>query len=329
MHDVETMMSVRSVPWHGLGNVLPTYPKTREEILIAAGLNWEVTELPVEVPLPDGTSIVATDKKAIVRLTDNTLMSIMGGGYTPIQPHQLVDFAFALLEVGDADDFEIAGKVDGDPPILFETAMSLAGGRINTLMARIPAQVKIGGEDAVTLYIGFVTSHDGSMRFGAHVTPIREVCKNTLNLGLRHATQNWSVKHTSGALSMVAEARKTLRLTFDYRDEFEQEMNRLLDQEFTKAQFERMVTELWPKPPSEEAPFSREQYSMIGLLESSPTIPDNIRYTRYGAINAVTEYHDWNRRFNNTGESIQEKRTMATMFGDAKKNADKALAYLS
>ncbi|MFB9653913.1 hypothetical protein, partial [Pseudarthrobacter oxydans] len=112
------MMSTREIPWHGLGNVLPAYPKSKQELLEAAGLNWEVGELPVEVPLPDGQRLMALDKKGIVRLSDNTLLSIMGGTYTPIQPAQLVDFAFTLLDVTQ-NEFE---QAKGEPPILFETA---------------------------------------------------------------------------------------------------------------------------------------------------------------------------------------------------------------
>ena len=75
MHDVEEMFSVRSVPWHGLGSVLPEHPKSVEEILTAAGLNWEVGEFPVEVVLPSGKTLVAEDKKAVVRLSDETLLA--------------------------------------------------------------------------------------------------------------------------------------------------------------------------------------------------------------------------------------------------------------
>lgn len=319
-HEVESMMSVRSVPWHGLGNVLPEYPKTKQELLEAAGLSWEVIELPVSVTFPDGTTVVAEDKKGIGRATDHSLLSVMGGTYTPIQPATLVDFAYEVLEADEDAD---------EPAILFETAMSLSGGRINTLMCRVPQDILVGGADAVKLYIGFVTSHDGSLKFGAHVTPIREVCKNTLNLGLSQAVQSWSVKHTASAAKRIEEARRTLKLTRKYADEFEREMNELLDQEYTKAQFEQLVRDLWPKGDQEAAPFSREQYSMIGLLESSPTIDDGIRLTKYGALNAVSEYHDWNRRFNTTGAPVEEKRTLATMFGDAKKQVDRTLAYLA
>jgi phage/plasmid-like protein (TIGR03299 family) len=325
MHEVEQMFNTREIPWHGLGNILPAYPKTVDEILTAAGLDWEVGEFPIQVTMPSGNVVEAEDKKAIVRLTDESLLSVMGGTYSPIQPRQLVDFAFSLLEVSQAE-FEAA---EGEPPILFETGMSLSGGRVNTLMCRIPKDILIGGEDRVDLYLGFVTSHDGSLKFGVHATPIREVCKNTLNAGLRAAVQSWSVKHTASAISSIDEARKTLQLTWKFADAFEEQMNALLDQEFTKRQFEGMVSKLFPKAANERAPFSREQYSMIGLLESSPTIDDGIRYSKYGAFNACTEYEDWGRRFNEGGPPVAEKRTMNCMFGKAKANADKVLTYLT
>jgi phage/plasmid-like protein (TIGR03299 family) len=207
--------------------------------------------------------------------------------------------------------------------------MSLAGGRINTLMCRVPRDINIGGADPVNLYLGFVTSHDGSQKFGVHATPVRWVCRNTMALGIKRAVQSWSTKHTASATSSIDEARRTLKLTWQYAEAFEAQMNALLDQEFTKRQFEQLVTELWPKPASEPAPFSREQYSMIGLLESSPNIDDAFRYTKYGALNAVTELFDWGTRFNQTGPSVEEKRTLNVMFGKAKAQGDRALAYLA
>lgn len=325
-HEVEEMFSSnRQVPWHGLGNVLPGYPKSRQEILTAAGLDWEVGELPITVTMPSGEVVTDPNHKAIVRLTDESLLSVMGGTYAPIQPATLIDFAFSLLEVSKTE-FESA---DGEPPILFETGMSLAGGRVNTLMCRVPRDIRIGGEDRVDLYLGFVTSHDGSLKFGVHATPVREVCMNTLNAGLRAAVQSWSVKHTASAANSIDEARKTLQLTWKFADAFEDQMNALLDAEFTRREFEAMVRKLFPKPSGEAAPFSKEQYGMLGLLESSPTISDGIRSTKYGAFNAVTEWHDWGTRFNSGGPSVEEKRTMNTLFGKAKANADKVLAYLA
>src|SRR5450759_3510214 len=110
-HEVESMFSSnREIPWHGLGNILPNYPTSKQEILVAAGLDWQVGEFPVEVELPSGKRLVADDKKAIVRLSDETLLSVMGGTYSPIQPATLVDFAFSLLEVSELDEPDANGE---------------------------------------------------------------------------------------------------------------------------------------------------------------------------------------------------------------------------
>jgi phage/plasmid-like protein (TIGR03299 family) len=324
MHAVENMMSVRQTPWHSIGQVLPAYPKSKQELLEAAGLDWSVGEFPVRVQLPSGTVLTPLESKAIVRRSDEKLLSIMGGTYQAIQPAALVDFAFSILDVTQ-NEFESA---DGEPPILFETACSLYEGRVNTLLAKVPQNVMIGGVDPVDLYLSFVTSHDGSHKFGVHVTPVRVVCANTLAMSLKRAAQSWSFKHTANATNSIDEARCTLKLTWAYKDEFEARMNDLIASEFMKREFEEMVRALWPKPANEPAPFSKEQYAMIGLLESSPTIPDEYRYTRWGALNAITEHLDWGTRFTQGGPPVEEKRAAHVLFGRGKQQSERALNYL-
>src|SRR6478609_7613631 len=128
--DIEGFFSVRENAWHSLGEILPSHPKSVDEILTAAGLAWQVEKLPVTVTFPDGTVKVAEDKVGIGRTSDNTLLSIMGGTYEPIQPRALVEFAMSLLDVTESE-FEAA---EGAPPILFETGMSLADGKVNCLL---------------------------------------------------------------------------------------------------------------------------------------------------------------------------------------------------
>jgi hypothetical protein len=39
----DSMFSVRQLPWHGLGAVLDTYPRSIDEALKKSGLGWKVT----------------------------------------------------------------------------------------------------------------------------------------------------------------------------------------------------------------------------------------------------------------------------------------------
>jgi phage/plasmid-like protein (TIGR03299 family) len=322
------MFSVREVPWHSLGNILPAYPKSVDEIMTAAGYE-NVVELPISTTLPDGTAYTLDSHKVIASVDRNVPLSVMSSSYTLITARPMVEFAFEVLGQ-DATTMELESLLsdDGEPPIKFETGMNLYGGKVITLMARVPQSIMVGGVDAVDLYIAFVNSYDGSQKFGCHVTPIREVCANTLAMGLRAAVQSWSVKHTSKAMDYVDEARKTLNLTSKYAAAFKTTADTLIDQPFTTADMESLVRDVFPKQSSDAAPFSPEQYGMIGLLQSSPTIDDTFRMTRWGAYNAVREWDDWGRKYNDTDVPVAERRTIQAMFGSGKKRGDAALSYL-
>ena len=64
-----------------------------------------------------------------------------------------------------------------------------------------------------------------------------------------------------------------------------------------------------------------------GLLESSPTFDDGLRYTKYGALYAVTEFHEGNTRSNegDDGRKAHDERPVRM----AKQAADKTFAYLA
>ncbi len=322
-HEVESMMSVREVPWHGLGTIVPDV-LTAQEALVAAGLDWEVDLYPLHTyahyerqlhigVVHDGDDsiemrrvmipareVVIEGSFAVVRDSDLSTLGVVGGQYVPIQNHESFAFFDTLVDSGDAK---------------YETAGSLKAGRVVFLTAKVPREIKIGGADAVDLYLVLSTSHDGSLAFRCAVTPVRVVCQNTLNYGLSIAQQNWSIRHTDQAEGKVAEARQALGLTFDYADAFEAEANRLLDQEFTKAEFERLVRVLSPSKKEGDGGY-QTQMALIGTLESSATLDDGLRYTRWGALNAVAEYADWVAPVRSSKtKSEAESRTDRAWFG--------------
>lgn len=322
------MFSVREVPWHGLGTILPAYPKSVDEIMAAAGYE-NVVEQPLFRLNAAGEYVPSGLSKVIVSVDRDAELSTPSLSYSLIVARPMVQFAFAVLGADPATlELETMLSDDGTPPIKFETGMNLYGGKVITLMARVPTTLQIGGVDPVDIYIAFVNSYDGSHKFGCHITPVREVCANTLAAGLARATQQWSVKHTAKALDYVEEARKTLNLTSKYVAEFQSTADALIDRPFSMSDMEAMVRDLFPKKSSDAAPFSPEQYGMIGLLQSSPTIDDAFRMTQWGAYNAIREWDDWGRRYNETDVPVAERRTIQAMFGPGKERGDKALKYL-
>lgn len=310
---VETMMyTKREVPWHGLG-VAVEDTQTAKQALVAAELDWEV-QLTEVFAQSNGKQLQVPDTYAVIRDKDESILGTVGSRYKPVQNHEAFNFFDNVVDSGEAK---------------YETAGSLDGGRRIFLTAKVPKEIKVAGEDEVDLYLMMATSHDGSLSFTAAVTPVRVVCQNTLNVALKGAKQKWAMRHTDSIDGKIAEARQALDLTFKYSDQFEAEMNKLAATEFSKRDFEQMVQKVFPKSKESVTPFDERQYGLIGVFESSPTIPDGLRYTEWGALNAVAEFMDWGRSFRSSkSRSEAEQRTQATWFGPNVKARDDALAYI-
>lgn len=333
-HQVESGFAVvqdaRDVPWHGLGVQVPNV-LTAKEALVTAGLDWavELHEIKVhvnreELKSPKGKIVRAAEQHVldvpaqfgVVRDTDNALLGVVGGQYTPVQ---------------NAQAFEMFDGIVADGEAKYETAWSLAGGRIVAITAKVPKTMKVGGADPVDLYLVLTTSHDGSRALTAAVTPVRVVCMNTLNASLGRFRTKYTMKHTASVTGKIQEAREALALTFAYADEFQKVADKMIDEAITKADFEKLVEQLYPtKSDDPSDPARQHRMAVIGTLDSSKTIDDSFRYTKWGAFNAVAEYVDWIRPLKTIkGKSVAEARTEATLFG---KNIDvkqKALALLN
>jgi len=223
----DQMLSVRRVPWHGLGVVLDEYPTSIDEALGAAGLGWKVTHGDVlVVGTPEWTDdfdvkhpaelILARGFKANLREDTGEVLGIVSDEYEVVNNRDAFRFLDALIA----------------SELYFETAGSLWGGRRVWVLARLPEYVELGGDPSAT-YIYVANSHDGSMAVTAAVTPIRIVCANTLGAALRQAQQGASAqrtfrfRHTGNLQAKFAEARQVLGMTINYEKQFKKLADRL------------------------------------------------------------------------------------------------------
>lgn len=305
--EVESMMSVREVPWHGLGTVVEK-ELTAAEALVAAELDWRVTKVPMFTgnggmtePEPGKKQFRAYDEVsgyyAIQRSTDRTVLGVVGGPYHPLQNTEAFEFMDALVDSGEAH---------------YETAGSLRGGKWVFLTMKLPRGIKIGGEDPVDLYLALFNSHDGSRAITGMVTPVRVVCTNTLNLAIAGAKRKWTVRHLSTMDGKLMEARRQLDLTFEYANQFEGQMNELAQQSFSDSEFENLVSQLGTPAPVTE-----------GLLEAWVS-GEHGKASRWDALNAVGEYYDWLR-----SPRTANSRLMGSWFGQGVKGRDQALRILT
>lgn len=195
--NVETMMYVREVPWHGLGTMVAEAP-TSKEALRLAGLDWKVESRPIF----DANGQEIPGFVANTRDSDGQVLGVVTNKYRVVQNEE----AFAFT------DHLIGGEVR------YETAGSLRGGRQVWLLARMPA-AKVAG-DEVEPYLCFTNSHDCSSSVKVCMTPIRVVCNNTLNLALNSARRTWSMVHTGNISRKIMEAQQTLELADRYIKQF-------------------------------------------------------------------------------------------------------------
>jgi phage/plasmid-like protein (TIGR03299 family) len=281
--DRDSMFSVRARPWHGLGAVLERPPASVAEAIEASGLVWNVEKRPIA--LADGVQPGEPIEGfyATVREDTQETLGIVGERYRVVQNHEAFSFIDQLL--GSAFHFETAG--------------SLHGGRRVWVMATLPEHVQVGG-DAVRPYVLLMNSHDGSTALVAATTPVRVVCQNTLNWGLRKAVQRFAIRHTEAAKQHVVEARRVLDLSIDYYKQFKVAGDRLASERCSERQLRAVLDELYPSGYSDTASDrtrrSREQVkAKITSLFLAGETQGNAPGSKWAALNSIVEYTDWLR----------------------------------
>lgn len=331
--DLEPMFynEERVTPWVASGHEVGGL-KTSQEMLKASGLDWLVEMLPVYAESPTTTvsswgenlipmtaeleqprRILVPNQYAMIRDRDNAVLGNAGSRYTMFQNWQ---------------GFEFMDDVIGGAGAVYDTAGPLSGGKVTFVSAVFPQPVLIGGEDPIEKYLILANSFDGSMKLTVMRSNIRVVCRNTLNLAMKTSPAIWGVTHTKSMDDRLAEIKRTLELSSKYDDEFEKTMNDLIEQDFDKREFEKLVRVLWPSKARNDGEAQRQMAAM-GVFESSTTVTDGWRYTKYGALQAVAEYVDWIKPVRSAkGKTHAEQQTDSVWFGSNVKDKTKALGYL-
>ena len=296
--DNDTMFSVRETPWHGLGTVFDRPPLTTAEAIGASGLGWEVVKEPIAVDRgPDALPRCEElpGYYATVRQDTRETLGIVGERYRIVQNHEAFSFVDELL--GSSLNFETAG--------------SLHGGRRVWVLATLPRHVDIGG-DQINPYVLLMNSHDGSTAVIAATTPVRVVCQNTLNWGLRSAHQKFSIRHTEAVTQRVHEARKVLELSIDYYKQFKVLGDRLASELCTERQLRQVLDKLYPNGTrdvaSDRTRRSRQQTKeQISELFRTGATQGNAPGSKWSAVNAIIEYGDWLRPMRADGQRFAQQ----------------------
>lgn len=269
--NVESMFYVRETPWHGLGTRVQEAPSS-SEALIKAGLDWNV----VQEPIYTETEELIEGYKANVRDSDRKVLGVVTDRYKVIQNQEAFAFTDELLGEG----------------VRYETVGSLQGGKKVWLLAHMPHEYIISGE-RISPYLLFSNTHDGSGAIKVALTPIRVVCRNTLNLALSQACRSWSMIHTGNIQNKLQEAKDTLFMAEKYMDNLGKEFETLRMQSMTDKQVMEYIETLLP---IEDNATSQQKRNMKRLQEDmkmryfdAPDLQD-VGRNAYRFINAVSDF---------------------------------------
>jgi phage/plasmid-like protein (TIGR03299 family) len=303
--NIESMFSVRQMPWHHEGIILEDYPGDWDTARKLAGLDWDpiTTEVYALTDLNvDGTPHYEPIDgwKCIARSDNGAVLSLNRDTYTVISHGEMGEIVEAVL---------------AQTNVQWETAGVLDGGRSVWCLALLDEPITLPGDASPTLpYLAITNRHDGTGACALRATAVRIVCANTFRAaeleGERTGT-TFSFIHKSSWRNRIEEARQAVTGARAEMRRYTELAAELLGISVTPQQRELFIRQFIPMPPAglvtdRVARNVEEARKALRLLFDSAT-NQQIAGTGYGLVQAAGEYLDhvrtarsWETRLNRT-----------------------------
>jgi len=275
---VETMAYAGDVPWHGLGTPVRE-DMTPDEILVEAGLDWSVSKR--KMYLDSGVEVPRAF--ALVRDSDDSVLSVVGPTYKPVQNRDALSFF---------DKFVKLGKMR------METAGSLWDGRHVWGLARMEKSFVLPGDDEVKNFLMIHQPHLRDRSLVIQYTSVRVVCWNTLSMALNRASESVFRMVHSRVFdeATMHEAERVLGLANDTASDFQQAAEFLASKSVTDQKLEEYFCQVLQFDPTKAKrkkdgeirwprlmPKFKEAFEVAPGHETKSAVG-----TWWGALNAVT-----------------------------------------
>jgi phage/plasmid-like protein (TIGR03299 family) len=304
-----SFFSVKEKPWHGLGQIVQDYPTSAEAIQFA-GLDYEVEKrkLYTQRNEYENPQITVPDYFATVRTDSDEVLGVVGKDYEIIQ---------------NRDAFSFFDSIVGGDGIQYETAGALGKGERIFITAKLPGYIKVGREDLIEQYLFLTTSHDGYGSITAAFTPVRVVCRNTLNAAMRRHSNAVKIRHTANAKERLEQAHKVMGISNHLSAELETIFNNWTKVKVTDPELHKLI-QLAMVPNKEvldnihkgkwdelSTCFNNMFDTVYEYAMTSPTQQtETTRGTLFGAYNAVTGYFQNVRNYKD-----EESKLKSLMYG--------------
>ena len=278
-HEVETMAWTNEKPWHGLG-VSVSNNLTVDEMLEKAGLNWTVEQRPMFTLDQNGSHIPVKGQRALVRNTDNRILTTTGNRWHPVQ---------------NRDAFEFFKQFVDSTDITMETAGSLRQGQVVWGLANLGSGFTLPGTtDTLKGYVLLMSPHIQGRSVIAQCVTTRVVCANTLAIALNEKGQH-SYTHSHVRAFNPKEAAEMVGLARSAMSEFERNVALLTKLNLTQAEVFAILAPVYQPQTTDLVQLSdpaEQNPSLRSVLASYTDAPGATPGTGWGLLNAVTYHAD-------------------------------------
>lgn len=276
--------------------------------------NWVGREAAVQAVTPEGDTVEAEGRKAIIRSDTNAVLGIFKSGYRIHQYQEwLVDNVATLL---DAD-------------LHIGSAGLLRGGGVAWVQIEMADTLDVQGVE-YRPFLTAATSMDGTLattyQTGAQVV----VCDNTLSAALGDAdAQRVKIRHSVNSIGRIGEVREALDIVHGVAEDFEAEVQALLNQKVTQSQWDEFVDAYTGKAVAKEGRGKTIALNKAGTLHRLWNHDERVapwKGTAWGVVSAVnTAVH---HEFTVKGDRA-ERNAERAITGKVHEQGAKTLALLA
>ena len=308
--------------WHGLG-VVCDHAMNSAEALDLAGLDWQVDQQPLYL-FDDRRAEYETlgGHVANVRQDTGEFLGVVGETYKVLQNTEAFDFLDAL---------------HADGILKYESAFSIRGNRKVVILARVPGEWQVKGDDVLSPYLLFSNSHDGTegVRFGA--TSVRVVCNNTYQFALsgKGREKIGVIRHTASMSERLDDARSMIDAAMGQFTDHVETAKALADRVISADEWATYIDAVCPLPTNELDPNNTPR-KVAAIERTRSAIEDSylnhetnriggIGSTAWAAYNAVSQHVDHLPRRGGNDRARAEARFNVTQYGAGQSHKTMAL----
>ena len=254
--------------------------RSSEEVLNAAGLNYDVVKRPIKYDGLDGGECLYPDKVLTMNSSTGKIFGVVSSRYEICQNRDAFNFIDYIGNDNEGFEYVKAGEISN----------GISQGLVY-IIAKIPDITLLG--DTVTPYIIFQNSHDGMNSVKATISPLRIVCQNQFNLAFRESSNTVRIVHSSQMDTRLMTARNMMHDVATYMETFEDTAERLATKKVTQDQVIKIFNDIFKYDPvnmtqRQATNFEMNRAEFLSCYKAEDN--QNLVGTAWGVMNGAADY---------------------------------------